>query len=118
MKRFIFSALFVAGLCTPAVADMVAPGHNLVIVQAVADFSMDTVRQWAANSDPYASMAAPVVPNAFMISVKDARRSVDTGVSHGAASLAEADAQALAVCESFRAADMLPCVIVAHVSPN
>ena len=118
MKSFVLSALFAASLCAPAYADEVAKGHNLIMVQGVANFSLDVVKQWAASADPYAAMAAPIVPNAFLIKVSDARRSVLTGVSAGAKSLADADSQALANCEAIRSKDMLPCVIVAHVSPS
>ena len=118
MKRIVISALLAAGFCGPAFADTVAPGHKLVLLEAVADFSLGVVKQWAASADPYAAMAAPEVPNAFAIPVRDARRSVDTGVSEGASSLKEADAEALASCEAIRPKELLPCVIVAHVSPN
>ena len=118
MKLCVITALFAASLSAPVFADAVSPGHNLAILVSVADFSRDTVRQWAINSAPYAAMAAPVVPDSFMIPVKDARRAVETGVSQGASSLAEADAEALAQCEAIRPASLLPCVVVAHVSPN
>ena len=118
MKRFVFSTLIAAGLCAPAFADTVLPGHNLVLVEAVAEFSLPVVKNWAANAEPFAAMAAPEVPNAFFMRTDDPRRAVKSSVSQGATSLAQADAEALALCTETLPAGMLPCVIVAHVSPE